>query len=298
MSPAPEYTLLNPDWNEIWKARQSLHEKSKHFDDPSHNWNRRENAERYDSTSRSEYDDRVMTTVHGLDINKNSRVLDIGAGPGTLAIPLASKVREVTAIEPGEGMVQILTERMIQEGITNIRTIKKRWEDIDLATDLDGKYDVVIASLSLTMEDIRHALQKMDAASRDLVYLFWFVDMPFWERMYADLWKQLHGTDYYSGPKADCLFGVLYQTGIYPNVEMLPLSKEYRFTTQDEMTIFFRRRFNVTNREQERLLDDYLKPLIRTEGSEIVISGYSTFAKIWWKKSLKNESYQLGITSR
>jgi len=290
MSPAPEYTLLNPDWNDIWKARQSLHESSKHFNDPSHNWNRRDNAERYDSTSRSEYDDRVMTTVRGLDINKNSRVLDIGAGPGTLAIPLALRVKEVTAIEPGEGMVQILNERMIQEGITNIRTIKKRWEDIDLATDLDGQYDVVIASLSLTMEDIRKALQKMDAASRDSVYLFWFVDMPFWERMYADLWKPLHGTDYHSGPKADCLFGVLYQTGIYPNVEMLPLDKEYRFTSQDEMTIFFRRRFNIMNPEQERLLDNYLKPLIRTEGSEIIISGDSTFAKIWWKKFIKKRN--------
>src|SRR5665647_1174923 len=282
--------LRDPDWNEIWKARQSLHESSKHFDDPSHNWNRRENAERYDSTSRCKYDDRVMTTINGLDINENSRVLDIGAGPGTLAIPLASRVKDVTAVEPGEGMVEILNERMKKEDITNIRTITKRWEDIDLATDLDGQYDVVIASLSLTMEDIGQALQKMDAASRGSVYLFWFVDMPFWERMYADLWKPLHGTDYHSWPKADCLFGVLYQTGIYPNVEMLPLSKEYRFTTQDEMTAFFRRRFNVMNTEQERLLDDYLKPLIRTQGSEIIISGDSTFAKIWWKKFLKKRN--------
>jgi len=32
---------------------------------------------------------------------------------------------------------------------------------------------------------------------------------------------------------------------------------------------------------------DYLKPLIRTTGPEIVISGESTFAKIWWRKDLK-----------
>ena len=72
--------------------------------------------------------------------------------------------------------------------------------------------------------------------------------------------------------------------GIYANVEMLPLKKEYRFATPDEMTAFFRRRFNVTTPKQEQVLDDYLKPLIRTTETEIVISGDSTFAKIWWEK--------------
>ena len=284
MSHPPQPSRNNPDWNEIWKERQKRHESSKHFDDPSHNWNRRENAERYDSTSRSEYDDRVKTTIAGLDITKNSRVLDIGAGPGTLAIPLAPLVNEITSVEPGGGMVDILKEHMKKKGITNVTTIQKRWEDIDPARDLAGQYDVVIASLSLTMEDIQLALQKMDAVSQGYVYLFWFVDMPFWEKMYADLWEPLHGSEYHPGPKADCLFGVLYQLGIYANVEMLPLKKEYRFTTLDEMASFFRRRFNVITDEQEQVLDDYLKPLIRTTENEIVISGDSTFAKIWWEK--------------
>ena len=288
MSPAPPLPI-DLDWNEVWKARQHLHESSKHSDDPSHNWNKRENAERYDSTSRSEYDERVMTTINGLDISRESRVMDIGAGPGTLAIPLASRVKEITAIEPGEGMTAIMAERMKKEGITNISIIRKRWEDIVPASDLSGQYDVVVASLSLTMEDIRLALRKMDAVSQGSVYLFWFVDMPFWERMYADLLEPLHGLPYHPGPKADCLFGVLYQMGIYANIEMLPLKKEYRFTTTDEMTAFFRQRFNVRRPEQERVLDDYLKPLIRTEGSEIVISGDSTFAKIWWKKDSKKQ---------
>jgi len=284
MSPAPVQPSLYPDWNEIWKERQSLHESTKIFNDPSHNWNRRENAERYDSSSRSVYDDRVMITIRGLNINKKSRVLDIGSGPGTLAIPLAPRVKEVTVIEPGEGMVAILNERIKKEGINNISTIQKRWEDVDPKSDLDRSYDVVVASLSLTMQDIRLALQKMNAVSGDSVYLFWFVDMPFWERMYADLWKPLHGLEYHTGPKADCLFGVLYQMGIYANVEMLPLMKEYRFATPDEMTAFFRRRFNVMRLKQKRILDDYLKPLMRKDGPEIVVSGDSTFAKIWWKK--------------
>jgi len=285
MSPAPVSPIIDPDWNEIWKARQKRHESSKHFENSSHDWNRRENAERYDVSSRNEYDDRVKITIARLDIKKNSRVLDIGAGPGTLAIPLAPLVNEVTTVEPGEGMVSILNEHARKKKITNITSIEKRWEEIDISRDLCGQYDVVIASLSLTMYDIQESLEKMNTVSRDYVYLFWFVDMPFWERMYADLWEPLHKSRYYSGPKADCLFNVLYQMGIYANVEMLPLKKEYRFATKDELFTFFKHRFNANTAAQEGIIADYITPLILHEGNEVVISGNSTFAKIWWRKA-------------
>jgi SAM-dependent methyltransferase len=283
MSPAPAYGDI--DWNEVWKARQERHESSKHFDDPSHNWDREENAKRYDTSSRSDYDSRVKTTLAGLPLNRSLRVLDIGAGPGTLAIPLAPLVKEVTAVEPGEGMVAILNDHIRKDGIDNISCIQKRWEDIDPARDLAGRYDLVIASLSLTMYDIRAALEKMDEVCSGFVYLYWFVDPPFWERMYVDLWEPFHGTVYYPGPKADCLFAVLYQMGIYANVEMLPLQKEYRFTTMDELLAFFKCRFNVTTAQQESMLVDYLTPRVRNAGNKFVMSGDSTFAKIWWKKS-------------
>jgi ubiquinone/menaquinone biosynthesis C-methylase UbiE len=285
MSPAPAPAYGDIDWNEVWKARQERHESSKHFDDPSHNWDRRENAERYNAGSKSRFDARVKMTIAGLGITPQSRVLDIGSGPGTLALPLAPLVKEITAIEPGKGMVDLLNENMKKEGITNITCIQKRWEDIDINTDLSGRYDIVLSSLSLTMEDIRESLAKMNAVSSKYVYIYWFADPPFWERMYIDLWPKIHGEPYYPGPKADCLFNVLYQMGIYPNVGMLPLDKVYRFSTDKEMTTFFRSRFGVKTQKQRRVLDDYLKPLIRKEGNEVVISGDSTLAKVWWKKA-------------
>jgi SAM-dependent methyltransferase len=222
-------------------------------------------------------------TIACLDITKNSRVLDIGAGPGTLAIPLSPRVKEITAVEPGAGMVEILREHAERENLHNITCVQKTWEEIDLSLDLTPPFDIVIASLSLTMHDIRQALRKMDAVSCGSVHLFWFVDMPFWERMYADLWEPLHGSPYHAGPKADCLFGVLYQMGIYPDVTMLPLAKEYRFGSREEMLGFFKKRFGAKTTEEETVVDEYVTPMMRTEGNTVVISGNSTFAHLKWR---------------
>jgi len=273
------------DWNEVWKSRQDRYDAAHIPGDTSHDWNRKENADRYAANSLGEYERRIRVTLDGLLVSRTTRVLDIGAGPGTLAIPLAGKVRDITAVEPGAGMIAALKERAEKEGIKNITCIRKLWEDVDPASDLSGPYDLVIASLSLTMHDIRDAVQKMDAVSCGEVCLYWFVDPPFWERMYADLVMPLHGMPYYPGPKADCLWNILYQAGIYANVGMLPLDKEYRFPSRGEMTNFFRRRFGVTTKEQEVILDTYLSPLVQQAGDEVVISGNSTFAKIWWKKA-------------
>ena len=281
MQPAPAY---DPDWNEIWKERQRRQESTKLAGDPSHNWDKKENAERYDANARSKYDDRVQRTIASLPLSRDARVLDIGAGPGILALPLAPLVRDVTAVEPGAGMVEVLKKHAEREGIRNIACVQKTWEEVDPAHDLSPPYDLVIASLSLTMHDIREALVKMDAACSGSVHIFWFADMPFWERMNADLWMPLHGRPYYPGPKADCLFGVLYQMGIYADVTMMPMGKEYRFPSSEEMLAFFCQRFGATTQAQKKTIEDYIAPMIRAVGHEVVISGISTLAHIRWNK--------------
>lgn len=281
MSPSPE---PDPDWNAIWKQRQVLQESTRTHDDSSHNWDRKECAERYDANARSGYDDRVQRTIASLPVTRDSRVLDIGAGPGVLALPLAPLVREITAVEPGAGMVEVLKKHAEHNGIRNITCVQKTWEEVDPARDLALPYDIVIASLSLTMHDIREALRKMDAVSSGSVHIFWFADMPFWERMYADLWQPLHGEPYYPGPKADCLFGVLYQMGIYPDVTMMPMAKEYRFGNREELMAFFTKRFGAGTPAQKQVVEEYVGPMIRTQGNEVVVFGDSTFAHIRWRK--------------
>jgi hypothetical protein len=53
------------------------------------------------------------------------------------------------------------------------------------------------------------------------------------------------------------------------------------------MMAFFQNRFAAKTKGQRKVLDAYLAPLIRTEGDEVVISGNSSLAKVWWKKNGK-----------
>ncbi len=77
-----------------------------------------------------------------MEITSQFHVLDIGAGPVTLAIPFAQKAARVTAVEPAEGMCSVMKEKMSEFSLSNIRVVQKRWEDVDVAVDLEPPYDV------------------------------------------------------------------------------------------------------------------------------------------------------------
>ena len=275
------------DWLEAWRCGQRRHRSSRSYDDGRHLWSRNENARRYDTSSRDEYAPRVAETIAGLPLSPAARVLDIGAGPGTLALPIAPRVREVVAVEPAEGMVAVLEEHLARDGIGNVRTIRKRWEDVDPIRDLDGEFDLVIASFSITMDEIGEALLKMDAvtASGGTVALYWFLDPSFYEIHSAALWPALHGAPYSAGPKADMLFLVLVQLGFLPHVDVLAFDRTYRFADLDEALGHFAPRFSAESDEQRAQLRAHLGTLAAArDGEEIVIRHPSRYAKVWWQK--------------
>ena len=53
--------------------------------------------------------------------------LDIGAGAGRYALPIARRVREVIAVDPSTSMLEALHAGMAAHGIASIRTVEGRW---------------------------------------------------------------------------------------------------------------------------------------------------------------------------
>ncbi|MDG6256507.1 MAG: class I SAM-dependent methyltransferase [Methanomicrobiaceae archaeon] len=273
------------DWNEVWKAKKDRVRRARKGTAPQHRWDETEQARRYAREADQGYQARVAEEMALLPVTPESRVLDIGSGPGPLTIPLARKAAHVTAVEPAAGMVAVLAERVGKAGLSNVDWVEKTWEETDPDADLQGPYDVVLASFSLTMYDIRAALQKMDAVSCGSVYLFEFVDGPLWDRMGAAIWEDLHGEPYVSGPKADCLWNVLYQMGIYANVLMRPLEKTYRFRDPEEAFAFFAPRYDARTAGQGAVLRSYLAAINQADDGTFLYSRDSAYATIWWKKA-------------
>ena len=276
---------LAPDWNEVWKKRLALNRSTPEFREGAELWSGREQARRYAARSSAGHVRRVAEILGDLAIVPGDRVLDIGSGPGTLALPLARAGAMVTAVDPAEGMLAELRAAAEQEGLTDgITTLRGLWEEIDPSRDLDPPYDRVVASFSLVMPDIRSALAAMDAATSGSVHLYWFADEPLWERLYIALWEDLHGAPYHPRPKADCLFNVLYGMGIYANVLMRPFEDSTSFPAIGDAVEHFAPRMSVETPRQRAVLRDYLHEHLVQKGDGLALAGSSTYAAIWWQK--------------
>ena len=269
------------NWNELWKVMRSSSPWRRTLDEPASSF--------YDERRAKHYNKYVMQNgfkghrerqIAKIALNPDYTVLDIGSGPGTLAIPIAKQVKSVTAIDPSRGMLACLQENMEREGITNIVCINKRWEDTKLGVDIEP-HDVVIASYSLTMLDMQEALAKIAAAAKRHVHLYtsagrWIDD---------GLWKVIYDERHSAWSDYIYLCNILHDMEIYANVEIWDSEFELQYESLDDAVNEWKERYDLPS-EKEGVLREYLsKMLVKDENDEkLCLKRKSKSAMIWWKK--------------
>jgi ubiquinone/menaquinone biosynthesis C-methylase UbiE len=232
------------------------------------------------SRTRQAWQGKVDDQFKAMNIPAGARVLDIGGGTGTHAIPLAAMGCNVTVVEPSAAMRKELQKNLSASGAGPLTVIPCRWEDVS-EKDLGGPFDVVMASYSLSIVDIGEAIEKMQACCRDTVHLFWFLSPPSWARVSRDLWPWLYGREYPGEPLADCLWHVLYEMGIYACMTM-EQKNDTVYRSVDEAVQEYSRRLNCTTPAQETVLQTYFKKNLHQSGDGFSLGDRSFSAHIQW----------------
>ncbi|NMC75869.1 MAG: class I SAM-dependent methyltransferase, partial [Candidatus Methanofastidiosa archaeon] len=238
------------DWSSYWD--KTINFSFSNNGDYENYYNDKQRALSYDNSKLIKEDGEKRAKEFNFD--KKYRVLDIGAGPGVLAIPLARYIKKVTVVEPSASMIDLLKKHMIDEGLTNIEIFKSKWEDFD--KDAIEKHDVVIASYSLSMQNIKSCLLKMEECSIKEVILYWFSGITSWEKLYLDLYPKIYGREYIPTPKCNILYNILYNMGRNPSITYLKgtsFPKIYESIDQSVQDIKLRLRIF------ESIYDEYLK---------------------------------------
>jgi SAM-dependent methyltransferase len=152
-------------------------------------------------------------------------LIDVGAGTGRHAAPLAERLEWVTAVEPSEGMRSRIAPH------ENLTLVASTWEDADVAPA-----DLVICShVMYGVADAAPFLEKMERAARERVFVM-IRETPL-PHPGAEVRRRLAGESGPRVPRFSELFMVLVQMGVAPDVAFLRYPIVTRYADMDEAVV-------------------------------------------------------------
>lgn len=248
------------DWPALWKqarARKSWKSKG------SKEWNKKA-PEFSNRIKESGY---VQKFLEHLDLNRDISVLDVGCGPGTLALPLAKRVKRVTALDYSVGMLEQLRAQADQQRITNIRAVECAWEDDWQELDI-GTHDIVIASRSMNIDDLLGGIQKINDHAIKQVFISDRIDPSPFD---PDAFEAL-GRSFNSGPDYIYTVNMLYSLGIHPKIDHIELADKLRFDDLKQALHSYTWMFKDLQPEEVQRLEAFLLgKIIKKEDDHIIV---------------------------
>lgn len=212
---------------------------------------------------------------------KSWTVLDMACGGGTIAIPLAKKVKSITAMDFSKRMLDIVDWRCNNADIRNVRTVHGRWEDNWSKLGID-EYDVAIASRSLIGDNTEDYITKLNNAAKKAVYISMAVGTgPFDRALFESTGRTFSmGKDYIH------YYTMLYEMGIFANIAFVPEHHRNQWASHEEAFEDQRWMFHGMSADEEEKIRSYLrKHLVHIDGRwKLPYPRDCWWALMWWKK--------------
>lgn len=244
----------------------------------------------------SNYPQKAVNALAPL-LKKCESVIDIGAGCGALSIPIAGKVKKVTAIEPSKWMYELLLKRSTQAGIKNITAYNTGWKgnkfERNLHHDLKPlgiesiRHDMVIcANLPKHIVSSLSFLRYIRKISKN--FIVYIQNAGKWNRFYyRELYPLLLKKKYSDTCNYIKTYNFLHKQGILANVEIFDYYLDQPFKDFEEALDFWKHKMEIRlSSEKEKLLTAFLKKKLIHSGQAcnlIAPFGLRKSALVWWK---------------
>lgn len=275
MTDSSTLTHADIDWQQLWQnARRLRGWSSKGASD----WDKK--AASFSSRNRTSPFNKLI--LSHLPLTSEMTVLDVGCGPGTLSLPLASRVREVTAVDFSQKMLDILDGDAQRQNISNIHTVQCAWEDNWDDFNIP-QHDIAIAARSLNVENLLKAIKKLNAYASKFVFIADRINpTPFDPEVFSAV-----GREFNPGPDYIYTLNILYSMGIYPHITILELDQDFSYQDLNQAYLTYSWMIKNLTEQEEVKLKQFLTSKARpaTDGSITISRAFPPrWALIWWAK--------------
>lgn len=228
-----------------------------------------------------EYGKKILSVLEPL-LSADARVLDIGAGPGSLLVPFGPKVKQFTAIEPAVNMVAELKWNAEKAGVENYVVLQVPWQDVD-ADRFRSRFDLVMISITLWMfKDIWRQILRMEQVCKGYCCVVTGAgqdpggqDASLWEKIAGDIPKP-------SYTEFPFIFNLLYANGRRPEVRTFSHRAERSVESRiQQQKLFYAKYVNLTP-SHEADIEDFVE---KAAANGMVQEAY-TSTVVWWKPGL------------
>jgi SAM-dependent methyltransferase len=192
-------------------------------------------------------DDEILNRLKALS-GPGATWLDVGAGGGRYALPLALSSKQVIAVEPSEGMRKVLSAQCREHGIDNVEIRDFRWPDGSDELSADFSLN---SHVGYDIRDINAFIDGLERASQEWCISLLMDRAP--SGGFVRLWERVHGFKRQQLPAMREFVHLLLARGASPAIEFFP--RHFRPWSYEDLIESARRRlWLVEGSEKDQLL--------------------------------------------
>ncbi len=245
--------------------------------DPKKFWTKKKARWYMKAIESCNYQQKIISVIGPL-LKPEDTLLDIGAGVGAFSVPLAKRVKRVTALEPSPAMAEELKNHAKKEGVSNITIIRELWGDVSIEP-----HDVVLIANTPVVKN-REALKAVIKKATRLVILV--ISMPeenkfFFKELYPVIFKREYT------PKIDLkeVFSILDDSKIKYNVKEVKYDFDQPFDNLEEAVEFWKEYMVLENYED--FLKKFLEKRLEKDGNGVRYPLRNSAQIIWFSPTFK-----------